>query len=54
MKAFPGLYEKGLRRKYFRPNLETPSKYLGKSVDYRKFSYLELDVPHIRELEYPV
>lgn len=54
MKEHHGLYEKGLRRKYYKVNPKKPSESRGNTVEYEKLSYDQLGVEHTRLKEYPV
>ena len=54
MEKYPGLFERGNRRVYFRPNDDLSDVRVGDVVEFRKLSYDELGVNYDRVLEYPV
>lgn len=54
MVAYPGLYERGIARKYYAIRDGLPSTHFGGSTPFMKYSYAELDREYQQELEYPV
>ena len=53
-KHIPGLYAKGLRRKYYKVNTKKPSESMGNEpVQYEKLSYHDLGIEE-NSMEYPV
>jgi hypothetical protein len=56
MALVPGLYQRGRRRKYYKPGVGRPSCTIGRGFDntYRKLTYKDLGIEYNENTEYPV